>query len=148
MPNGSIGFRWQEKKGQWNLEMKDGVEGSVIEPLISFIEKQDSLVLVSFTEFASGRVFKRGVPVKYIQTEQGRVTVTTVFDLLMAQMGVGRGLEGDFPENYDDVTRPYTPAWQEQFTGIGRETLVRFAREWATQRKRQRASAPLSSAQE
>jgi nitrate reductase alpha subunit len=132
MPNGSIGFRWQEKKGQWNLEMKDGVDGSVIEPLISFIEEQDSLVLVSFTEFASGCVFKRGVPVKYIQTEKGMVAVTTVFDLLMAQMGVGRGLEGDFPENYDDVTRPYTPAWQEQFTGIGRDTLVRFAREWAT----------------
>jgi nitrate reductase alpha subunit len=131
MPNGSIGFRWQEKKGQWNLEMKDGADGSLIDPLISFMENRDASVMVSFTEFASGQVFKRRVPVRYLQMKKGKVPVTTVFDLLMAQMGVGRGLEGDFPKDYDDAAMPYTPAWQEQFTGIGRETLVRFAREWA-----------------
>jgi nitrate reductase alpha subunit len=32
MPQGSLGFRWQQKKGQWNLEMKDGVDGSALDP--------------------------------------------------------------------------------------------------------------------
>ena len=32
-PQGSIGFRWQDKKGQWNLEMKDGLDGSEIDPV-------------------------------------------------------------------------------------------------------------------
>ena len=40
----------------------------------------------------------RGVPVRHIETTNGeRVPVTTVFDLIMAQCGVGRGLAGDYP---------------------------------------------------
>jgi len=58
--------------------------------------------------------------------------VTTVYDLLMAQYGVGRGLPGEYPANYDDESAPYTPAWSEKYTGIGRDVLIRFAREWAT----------------
>ena len=49
----------------------------------------------------------------------------------MAQYGVGRGLPGAYPESYDDVA-VYTPAWSERYTGISRETLIRFAREWAS----------------
>ena len=49
----------------------------------------------------------------------------------MAQYGVARGLEGQYPENYDDETAPYTPAWSEKYTGIARDVLIRFAREWA-----------------
>jgi len=30
----------------------------------------------------------------------------------------------------DDAEQPYTPAWAEQYTGVGRDTLLRFAREW------------------
>ena len=33
-------------------------------------------------------------------------------------------------QSYDDENRPYTPAWSEKYTGMGRETLIRFAREW------------------
>jgi nitrate reductase alpha subunit len=57
------------------------------------------------------------------------VAVTTVFDLVMAQFGVGRGLPGDYPEDYE-ADQAYTPAWQEKFTGIHRDTCLRFAREW------------------
>ena len=39
----------------------------------------------------------------------------------MAQYGVDRGLAGDYPANYDDENAPYTPAWWEKYTGIGRE---------------------------
>jgi nitrate reductase alpha subunit len=49
----------------------------------------------------------------------------------MAQYGVSRGLEGQYPKDYDDDTLPYTPAWTEKYTGIGRDVLIRFAREWA-----------------
>ena len=132
MPMGSIGHRWQEKKGQWNLGMKDGLDGSAIEPMLTLLEKREAVLRVAFTEFSSNKSFTRGVPVRYVQTGKGRVAVTTVFDLLMAQHGVGRGLEGEFPASYADQDSPYTPAWQEKYTGIGGETVVRFAREWAT----------------
>ena len=35
MPMGTLGFRWQEKKGEWNLQMKDGQDGSDIAPALS-----------------------------------------------------------------------------------------------------------------
>ena len=57
--------------------------------------------------------------------------VTTVYDLLMAQYGVPRGLAGEYPMNYDDATAAYTPAWSETYTGMSRDMLIRFAREWA-----------------
>jgi len=43
---------------------------------------------------------------------------------------------GEYPQNYDDEEMSYTPAWQEKFTGIGRETVVQFAREWASTAER------------
>jgi nitrate reductase alpha subunit len=48
----------------------------------------------------------------------------------MAQYGVARGLAGEYPSSYDDEQAPYTPAWAERYTGMGRDTLIRFAREW------------------
>ena len=71
------------------------------------------------------------MPVRRIATADGEVVVTTGFDLIMAQCGVGRGLEGAYPSSYDDADAPFTPAWQERYTGIGRETAIRFAREFA-----------------
>jgi len=131
MPQGSVGFRWQERKGQWNLEMKDGSDESVIDPLLTLRDTREGALPVAFIEFAAKKTFSRQVPVRYVQTDKGRTAVTTVFDLLMAQHGVGRGLEGEYPESYNDQDAPYTPAWQEQYTGIGRDTVVSFAREWA-----------------
>ena len=32
MPMGSSGFRWGKEKGKWNLILKDGVDGSEIDP--------------------------------------------------------------------------------------------------------------------
>ena len=131
MPKGSIGFRWQEQKGQWNLEMKDGSDNSVIDPLLTLIETREGELSVSFTEFAKGTVFSRKVPVRYVQTDKGRVAVTTVFDLLMAQYGIARGMEEERPEGASSANQPNTPAWQEKYTGISRDTVIRFAREWA-----------------
>ena len=131
MPQGSLGFRWQAKKGQWNLEMKDGVDGAKLDPLLSFIEDSDDVLQIRLTDFCTDGDRVRGIPVKYLETENGRLPVVTIFDLLMAQFGVSRGLAGDYATDYDDEDSPYTPAWQEKFTGIGRNTVVQFAREWA-----------------
>jgi nitrate reductase alpha subunit len=50
----------------------------------------------------------------------------------MAQYGVPReGLTEGYPADYHDAEAPFTPAWSEKYTGMGRETLIRFAREWA-----------------
>ncbi len=74
----------------------------------------------------------RGVPVKYIETVDGeKIPVTTVYDLTMAQYGVSRNLKGDYPADYNETDAAYTPAWQEIFTGVSRNTVVQFAREWA-----------------
>uniref|UniRef100_UPI002FDAED39 molybdopterin-dependent oxidoreductase n=1 Tax=Meiothermus cerbereus TaxID=65552 RepID=UPI002FDAED39 len=118
MPGGTIGFRWQSQKGRWNLELKDAKIGEEIDPLLSFRDSSDGVELLEFDDFGADKKRHRGVPVKKLTTRDGQqITVTTVFDLLMAQFGVDRGLGGEYPQNYDEVG-PYTPAWQEQYTGI------------------------------
>ena len=114
MPRGSVGFRWQDREGEWNLEMKDGLDGTEITPLLTFLECSNDILQVDFADYAGGKTAKRGVPVRYLETDKGRVPATTVFDLLMARCGVGRGLSGDYPAGYDDEEAPYTPAWQER----------------------------------
>jgi nitrate reductase alpha subunit len=132
MPMGSVGFRWANKeKGKWNLQLKDGADGSEIQPSLSFLETNDGIASVLFDDFGAGATRNRGVPVKRVQTADGRdVLVATVYDLTMAQYGVSRGLDGDYPTGYDDEEAVYTPAWQEKYTGMSRDTLIRFAREW------------------
>jgi len=131
LPGGTIGHRWaKEDKGKWNLKLEDAVTGDPLEPELTFLDRYDALVPVEFDAFAEGTTVRRAVPVRYVETSDGTVAVTTVFDLMMAQFGVGRGLPGDYPASYDDDL-PYTPAWQEKYTGIHRDTLLRFAREWA-----------------
>ena len=136
MPMGSVGFRWAKHggkghKGKWNLLLKDGLDQSEIRPALTFLDDNDGVEQVTLDDFGEGVVLTRGVPVKRITTADGStVTVTTVFDLMMAQYGVPRGLEGQYPADYNDENAPYTPAWSEKYTGMGRDTLIRFAREW------------------
>jgi nitrate reductase alpha subunit len=133
MPMGSSGFRWGKEKGKWNLLLKDGVDGSEIDPTLTFLPANDGVVQVRLDDFGEGRTVLRGVPVKKLRTGDGKTaTVATVYDLLMAQYGVARGLPGDYPRDYDDDSQPYTPAWAEKYTGMGRDVVIRFAREWAT----------------
>jgi len=130
MPMGSGGFRWGTEKGKWNLTLKDGLDGSAISPALTFLDDADETVQVQLDDFGQGAETTRSVPVKRLQTATGEtVQVTTVYDLLMAQYGVPRGLEGDYPGSYDDDA-PYTPAWSEKYTGMSRDMVIRFAREW------------------
>lgn len=130
MPMGAMGQRWQDKKGQWNLLLKDGKDGSEIRPALSFLNDKDQVVNVDVHDYGNERAYKRGVPVKKIKTKKGEILVTTVYDMMMSQFGVNRNLGGDYPESYDDDSQSYTPAWQEKFTGIDKATVIKFAREW------------------
>ncbi|MEO8355118.1 MAG: nitrate reductase subunit alpha [Chloroflexota bacterium] len=130
MPKGAVGDRWGKEMGKWNLLMEDAVDDTPLEPILSFLDEESETVNVSFYEFAEKKTAMRGVPARYIETEDGKKLVTTVFDLVIAQFGVGRGLPGDYPTSYDEVGA-YTPAWQESYTGIGRDTVIRLAREFA-----------------
>jgi nitrate reductase alpha subunit len=123
VPNGSLGFRHTDSgKGLWNLKL-DGVApqltlygGDTAEVLLPRFDSPDG----------SGSVLRRGVPVR---TVAGRL-VTTVFDLMLAQYGVGRaGLPGSWPTGYDDASQPCTPAWQEALTSVPAEQCIRVARE-------------------
>ncbi|MCA9842514.1 MAG: nitrate reductase subunit alpha, partial [Cyanobacteria bacterium HKST-UBA03] len=132
MPLGSVGHRWGKAQGQWNLELKDEVDGSEIAPALTFLHDSDGTVPVVLDDFGQGDMLQRHVPIKQLKTADGStITVTTVYDLLMAQYGVGRGLEGNYPTGYDDENAPYTPAWSEKYTGLGRSDVIKFAREWA-----------------
>ncbi|HEV2386253.1 MAG TPA: nitrate reductase subunit alpha [Candidatus Acidoferrales bacterium] len=131
MPRGSIGFRWQKEKGRWNLGLNDGVDGAEIDPALSLLDGRDGELQVNFSDPASGRRYARAVPFRWVETAAGRLPAATVYDLLMAQFGVARGLPGDYPAGYDDAESPYTPAWQEKYTGVGRKTVIQFAREFA-----------------
>ena len=131
MPNGSVGDRWAtEEKGKWNLKLHDSVLDEPIAPQLSFIEGGDGSTEVDLEFFGSEGKITRSVPTRTIQTADGPVTVTTVFDLLNARFGVDRGLKGFDASAYDDTDVPYTPAWQEQYTGIHRDTVIKYAREW------------------
>jgi len=132
MPAGAVGHRWGKAEGQWNLELKDPVDGSEIAPQLTLLSEETENLSVEFNEFGSDRVYQRHVPVRMISTVDGLVPVTTVYDLLMAQFGIDRDLNGEYPTDYNDENQSYTPAWQEKWTGVSRETVIKFAREWAS----------------
>ncbi|AXO37071.1 nitrate reductase subunit alpha [Micromonospora echinospora] len=123
VPRGSLGHRWGEQQGQWNLDLGD------LEPALTCLGAGDA-VEVELPRFDTDtpQALRRGVPTR---TVRGQL-VTSVFDLVLAQYGVGRdGLPGQWPTGYDDVEAPYTPAWQEQVTGVPAAQVARVAREFA-----------------
>jgi nitrate reductase alpha subunit len=131
VPKGSVGSRWDERPGHWNLKLENAADDEPYEPLLTLLGRSDRIERIAFSEFGLDRVAVRGVPVREVVTRDGPVLVATVYDLIMAQYGVGRGLPGDYPQSYDDADAAYTPAWQELFTGVAADTVLQFAREWA-----------------
>jgi nitrate reductase alpha subunit len=133
VPNGTLGDRHTATGlGRWNLDL----EG--VEPALSLLDRGEP-VAVDMPRFdvndgpnEGGSVIRRGVPAIRVA---GRL-VTTVFDLMLAQYGVGRpGMPGEWPAGYDDPS-PYTPAWQEEITGVPAGTVARIAREFADNAER------------
>jgi len=131
-PMGTSGYRWQDEKGKWNLNFNDGETGKEYDPELTLINSKDDILKVEFTEYGLDKKALRGVPVRYIVDNGGnKIPVTTIYDITMAQYGVGRGLEGDYPSSYQDKDSGYTPAWQEIFTGLSQKEVIQIAREWA-----------------
>ncbi|MGO1472445.1 MAG: nitrate reductase subunit alpha [Flaviflexus sp.] len=139
VPNGSLGDRFSESgMGKWNLDL----EGR--DPVLSaedlpghgtaevLLTRFDTEVSANASEdekhLGSAEVFSRGVPTYQLAGK----TVTSVYDLLLAQYGVGRdGLPGDWPKSADDPEAVGTPAWAETITGVHVEAIERVAREFA-----------------
>jgi nitrate reductase / nitrite oxidoreductase, alpha subunit len=127
VPNGSLGFRFgPDGAGRWNLDLAD------VDPMLSAAGGPDVPVEISLPRFdapdGSAAVLRRGVPVRRV----GGHLVTTVYDLMLAQYGVGRdGLPGTWPTGYDDAAEPCTPAWQETITGVPAHKAERIGREFA-----------------
>ncbi|MCX5385513.1 nitrate reductase subunit alpha [Streptomyces sp. NBC_00083] len=127
VPNGTLGHRWGSTP-EWNLDLGDTV------PRLTLLGESGGesaeVVLPRFEETGEGAegVVRRGVPVRRV----GGRPVTTVFDLMLAQYGVGRaGLPGVWPTSYEDATTPGTPAWQETLTSVPAAQAARVAREFA-----------------
>ena len=138
-PKGSIGFRWGEQ-GKWNLKSEDA-NGAEVKAQLSLLGKHDAVAEVGFEYFAgvneanSKDIQIRKVPARRITLADGSsVLVATVFDLLVANYGVDRGV-AEFASDtvatdyMQDI--PYTPKWQEKHTGVKAEMVIQVAREFA-----------------
>jgi nitrate reductase alpha subunit len=141
VPNGSIGFRWGEA-GCWNLHRKNSENQEPVNPLLSFDRENEewASVLFPFFEESGARTKTGSVPVKRIRTNGSEITVTTVFDLMAANLGIDRGHGGDIARDYDDAV-PYTPAWQEKITSVPRGDAIRVAREFAENAEKTRGKS-------
>ncbi|HET7580214.1 MAG TPA: nitrate reductase subunit alpha [Bacillales bacterium] len=144
VPVGSQGYRWDGSK-KWHLAQEDE-QGTAISPRLSFIDQADTQFDIQFPYFGTEKAetVQRAVPIKRITDSKGQsVWVTTVYDLMMAHVGVDRGLSGDYPKDYDDA-KPYTPAWQEAITGVKREHAIQVAREFADNAARTRGKSMIA----
>ncbi|MEE4297326.1 MAG: nitrate reductase subunit alpha [Wenzhouxiangella sp.] len=141
-PRGSIGFRWGEEEKCWNLEEKDS-DGKDVRLALTKIEGADEVIDVAFPYFGGGGndfwcrtehdpIQLRRVPLQHVTLADGsKARVATVFDLMVANYGIDRGLGGaNVAASYDDDV-PYTPAWQERITGVDREKVISVARQFA-----------------
>ena len=132
-PQGSIGYRWQEKEGQWNLKPQDSA-GRGVRLALSSKGAEEERVPVAFPYFGEGgsQSLSRVLPVRRVSLAgSGEAFAATVFDLLLAHYGVERNAGEDAQSVYDDAARPYTPAWQESITGLARADVIQTAREFA-----------------
>ena len=153
LPNGAIGFRWgpdgRADAGQWNLEAKEARNGEAVKLRLSMLEAAEGdreVVQVGFPYFGgietahftnnpAADVLIRSVPAHTLllgkNGEKREALVCTVFDLLAANYGVPRGLPGENAAKSFDDNVPYTPAWQEQITGVPRDQIITVARQFA-----------------
>ncbi len=148
LPGGSVGTRWESTMGRWNMKNEDIVTGEAYDPMLTMIDGDYEEVQVQFADFTHTYNVEfgttetrgkkadptlRGVPTRVLTKADGsKVRVCTAYDLMLSHYGVRRGLSGSgYPKDYDDADHPYTPAWQEQETGVDRNLAIRVAREWA-----------------
>ena len=140
VPNGAIGFRWGEQ-GKWNLEAV--ADGRETELRLSLLDAHDSVVGVAFPYFGGNEnpyfrsvkqepILIHRLPAKQLAlADGGSGLVVSVYDLILANYGLDRGLNDPLAaKDYDDV-KAYSPAWAEQITGVPRQQICKIAREFA-----------------
>ncbi|MFD3260487.1 nitrate reductase subunit alpha [Paenibacillus lentus] len=132
IPNGTMGQRWEKDK-KWNLIL-EREDGTRILPSLS-IEAHGGEwkeIVFPFFDNTGNGTFKRTIPARPIQLADGtQRLVATVYDLMLSQYGVRRTGGKDHANGYDDALSRYTPAWQEQITGVKSSIVVQIAREFA-----------------
>ncbi|SMN17214.1 Respiratory nitrate reductase alpha chain [uncultured Candidatus Thioglobus sp.] len=144
IPTGTIGSRW-DGSGKWNIESKNVKNGEDISPKTTLKNDNDEVVSVGFPYFNNKEheqeifantdhdaILQRNVPIKKVTLADGKeVKVATVFDLMMANYSVDQGLGGENVASSFDDDVPYTPAWNEQVTGVPKEQVIRIAKEFS-----------------
>ena len=131
IPHGTMGSRWDDK-GNWNLKLIDENTNEKIEPVLSFLGIEDEVVHVNMPYFdaETRKVLPRAVPVKKVELNGKTEYIATVYDLMLANYGIDRGLGGEVASSYDEIA-PFSPAWQEEITGVDRNLVIKIAREFA-----------------
>ena len=140
-PNGAIGFRWGEQ-GKWNIEERES-GGRETRLRMSLAGAGSELADVSFPYFGGVEhekwtavkvedVLIKRVPARRLTLATGEeCLIATVYDLLLAQYGLDRGLGGGHVAKDYDAMVPGTPAWAEAITGVPRAQIIELAREFA-----------------
>ena len=132
VPNGSIGTRYGEQ-GTWNLRLQDCEDGKELAPVLSlaepFVGNSDFTPVratVHFPRFdaESPALRSMDIPCARMKIMGRERLVTTVFDLLTADLGLSR-----YADQKDDVYA--SPEWQTPITGVPAEQAVRVALEFA-----------------
>ena len=106
-------------------------------PALTLLGRHDELVEVDLPRFdvgesEGGGAHRRGVPAKRI----GGKLVTTVFDLLARAVGVASRRAPRRVARRLRRPQPYTPAWQQEHTGVDAGRVMRVAREFARNAER------------
>ena len=77
------------------MKLEDSVDDSPYDPTLSFLSQHDEVVQTEFVEWGLDKKSAcAACRSRELETASGQSEyVTTVYDLIMAQYGVGRGLE-------------------------------------------------------
>jgi nitrate reductase alpha subunit len=150
IPVGQVGHRWQKEKGQWNIKQEDARTARPIVSLLSMKDTATGCVRAVFDDFSEGHTRpacacatcpcarsdgrRTGVRHHGIRSATSRSTASTA------------GFEGEWPSRLRRRHAPFTPAWQEQYTGIKAATVIDFARQWASTAEKTGAVHASSSA--
>ena len=141
-PYGAIGYRWGES-GRWNLENKEGTNNTDVNLSLTLKDSGEITTVGMdyfggdehpyFTAAQGDSIQYKNVPCKSLVLADGKtVKVVTVFDLMLASLGVDNGVGTQHvTDDYNDETVAGTPAWQEKITGVSREKVIQIAREFA-----------------
>ena len=141
-PYGAIGYRWGES-GRWNLENKEGTNNTDVNLSLTLKDSGEITTVGMdyfggdehpyFTAAQGDSIQYKNVPCKSLVLADGKtVKVVTVFDLMLASLGVDNGVGNQHvTDDYNDETVAGTPAWQEKITGVSREKVIQIAREFA-----------------